>query len=294
MAGQGVPGLLMSASDRMVKKATKRGRYPLKKLRGSILVAIGVGLAVGALLAALIRAHSRTGEPRMINFGASGPVATPDSEGRLILEDEALPDSDFYQFRAELREAVQTRNAEFVGSIIPETGLAIGFSVPQTRETLNLDDPQARFWLILEKAVTIGCAPAENPPAYNIDAGSEIWVCPNVAQAFARKVAAPNAQAGASWPVDRVVVVGKNVNARSQPTINSEVIATLSNQVVQLDRDRQLPETFDPIDSWTAIRLGDDREAYVYNLYVYSPLESRALFGQINGEWQLLAMPGGE
>ncbi|MBO0349073.1 SH3 domain-containing protein [Phormidium pseudopriestleyi FRX01] len=284
----------MSESDRMAKKATKRGRYPIKKLRWSILMAIGVGLALGVLLAALIRAHSRTGEPRMINLGASGPVATPDSEGRLILEDEAVPGSDFYQFRAQLREAVQNRNAQFVGSIIPETGLTTGFSVLRTLENLNLDDPQGRFWLLLEKAVAIGCVPAENPSTYNIDAGSEIWVCPNVAQAFARQVPAPNSEAEVSWPVDRVVVVGENVNARSQPSLDSEAIATLSNEVVQMDRDRQLPETFDPIDSWTAIRLRDDREGYVYNRYVYSPLESRALFGKINGEWQLLAMPGGE
>ncbi|MCT7984631.1 SH3 domain-containing protein [Laspinema sp. A4] len=257
-------------------------------------MAIGVGLALGVVLAALIRAHYRAGAPRIINVGASAPVASPDSEGRLILEDEAVPDSDFYQFRAQLREAVQNRNAEFVGSILPETGLAIGFSVPQTRENLNLDDPQGRFWLILEKAVAIGCARAENPPPYNIDPGSEIWVCPNVAQAFARQVPAPNAEEEVSWQVDRVVVVGDNVNARSQPSLESETIATLSNEVVLLDRDRQLPETFDPIDSWTAIRLSDDREGYVYNRYLYSPLESRALFGKINGEWQLLGMPGGE
>lgn len=286
----------MSESDPMAKKATNRGRYPLKKLRWSIFMAIALGLALGGLLAALIRAHSRTGEPRMINLGASGLVATPDSEGRLILEDEAEPNSDFYEFRTQLREAVQNRNAQFVGSIVPETGLAIGFSVPQTRETLNLDDPQARFWLILEKAVAIGCALAENPPAYNynIDEGSEIWVCPNVAQAFARQVPPPPSADGVSWQLERVVVVGENVNARSQPSLDSEAIATLSNEVVQLDRDRQLPETFDPIDSWTAIRLSDDREGYVYNRYVYSPLESHALFGKINGEWQLLAMPGGE
>ncbi|AFY81617.1 SH3 domain-containing protein [Oscillatoria acuminata] len=257
-------------------------------------MAVGVGLALGALLAALLRAHYRAGEPRMINLGTSGPVATPDSEGRLILEDEAVPGSDFYQFRTQLREAVQNRNPEFVGSIVPETGLALGFSVPRTRENLNLDDPQARFWLILEKAVAIGCSPAENPPAYNLDAGSEIWVCPNVAQAFARQVPPPPSAEGVSGQLERVVVVGENVNARSQPSVDSEAIATLSNEVVQLDRSRQLPETFDPIDSWTAIRLQDDREGYVYNRYVYSPLESRALFGKINGEWQLLAMPGGD
>ncbi|MCT7979898.1 SH3 domain-containing protein [Laspinema olomoucense] len=284
----------MSKSDHMAKKATKRGRYSLKKLRWSILMAIGVGLALGALLAALIRAHSKAGEPRMITFGASGPVAPPNSEGQLILEDEAEPGSDFYEFRAQLREAVQKRNAEFLGSILPETGITIGFSRPQTRENLNLDDPKGRFWLILEKAVAIGCAPAENPPPDNTDPGSEIWVCPNVAQAFARQVPPPASSEGVSWQLERVVVVGENVNARSQPSLDSEAIATLSNEVVQLDRDRQLPETFDPIDSWTAIRLSDDREGYVYNRYVYSPLESHALFGKINGEWQLLGMPGGD
>ncbi len=278
----------------MAKKARNRRRYPIKTLRWSILVASGVGLALGILLAALLRAYFRASEPRMINVAASGPVVTPDSEGRLILEDEAVPGSDFYQFRAQLREAVRNRNAEFVNSIIPETGLGIGFSVPQTRENLNLDDPQARLWLMLEKAVAIGCSPVENPPPDNSDAVSEMWVCPNVADAFSRQVPPPNSADGVSWMMERVVVVGENVNVRSQPSLDSEAIATLSNEVVQVDRDRQLPQTFDPIDSWTAIRLGDDREGYVYNRYVYPPLDYRALFSKINGEWQLQAMPGGD
>jgi hypothetical protein len=278
----------------MAKQATKRERYWMKKLRRSILIAILVGFALGAGLAALIRAGSRTGEPQLINFGAAGPGVTPQAEGRLVLEDEAVPDSDFYQFRTQLREAVQNRNAEFLQAVVPETGIAIGFAVPRARETLNLDDPNARFWLLLEKAIAIGCAPAENPPAYNIDDGSQIWVCPNVAQAFARQVPEPTGETEVSWPVDRVVVVGENVNARSEPSLESEAIATLTNEIVQFDRDRQLPETFDPIDSWTPILLSDDREGYVYNRYVYSPLENRALFGKINGQWQLLAMPGGD
>ena len=70
MAPQGVTGLLTSESDRMAKKATKRGRYSLKKLRWSILIAIGVGLALGALLAALVRAGYRNNEPRIIGVGA--------------------------------------------------------------------------------------------------------------------------------------------------------------------------------------------------------------------------------
>ncbi len=279
----------------MAKKATKKELYFMKKLGGSILVAIAVGLALGAGLAALVRASYKANEPRIIGVGVPAPVATPDSDGQqLVLEDEAGPGSDFYEFRAQLREEVRKRNAEFVEALIPETGLTLGFSVPRTRDNLDLDDPTARFWLLLEKAIAIGCALEENPPPYNIDSGSQIWVCSNVAQAFARQVPAPAGEEGVSWQIDRVVVVGDNVNARSQPSLESEAIATLTNAVVQLDRTRQLPETFDPIDSWTPILLSDDREGYVYNRYVYSPLEYRAVFGKINGQWQLLGMPGGD
>ncbi|WP_261209167.1 hypothetical protein [Laspinema sp. D2d] len=41
-----------------------------------------------------------------------------------------------------------------------------------------------------------------------------------------------------------MVGVGDNVNARSQPSLESEAIATLTNEGVQLDHSRQLPETF--------------------------------------------------
>lgn len=268
----------------------------MKKLHWAILAAIAIGLVLGASIAATIRATSRRDLPRIAaNSPTTEELIPPeDSQGAILLDDRAQPGGDFYEFRERLREAVKARNAEFVKSLIPDRGLAIGFSVPQSREDLNLDDRNARLWSLLEKAVAIGCTTAENPSSDLADAGSAIWVCPNVAEAFAEQFSPPEDREGVSWQLDRVVVVGENVNVRSEPSTASEAIFTLSNQVVKRDRDRQSAEDFDPIDGWTPIILPDDRQGYVYNQFVYSPLDYRAEFGKVNGNWQLLFMPGGD
>ncbi|RMH74048.1 MAG: SH3 domain-containing protein [Cyanobacteria bacterium J007] len=105
---------------------------------------------------------------------------------------------------------------------------------------------------------------------------------------------------GVSWQLEQAIVVGENVNVRSQPTLESEAIASVSNAVVT--RDREEAENMqqasggeiDPIDGWTPVILAGDRQGYIYNRYVYTPLDYRVLFGQVEGNWQILAMPGGE
>lgn len=267
----------------------------MKKLHWMIIGAVVVGLAMGALLAAAIRTGSITIAQRVPgNVRTSTEVAATDFIGELELNDEVEPGSDFYRFREQLREAVQKRDRRFVKSIIPATGLAIGFSVPRSSEELNLDDPRGQFWSQLEKAIAVGCTLTENWSSDAVDPDSEIWECPKVNQALARQFSESQSQPGVSWAQDHVAIVGENVNVRSQPRIDSSVIGTLSNQVMRRDRQQPIDPNFDPIDGWTAVMLPIDRPGYIYNRYVYAPLEYRALFGKVDGEWQLLHMPGGD
>ena len=221
---------------------------------------------------------------------------------QIILKDEVEPRSDFDYFREELRRAVRDRNAYFVRSILPEDGISLGFSSPIPLEDIGLENPAQRFWSLLEKAIATSCAgePSDNYP--NVDPGTTVWVCSNVTKEFYRQYPPPSSAPGIEWELNHVVIVGKAINMRSAPSIDSSIVTRLSNEVVKVDRkiaEKEWQEQveqgkeIDPVDGWTPIIIPNGEKGYVYNYYVYSPLEYRAIFGQVAGEWELISMPGG-
>ncbi|QIZ72332.1 SH3 domain-containing protein [Oxynema aestuarii] len=277
----------------------------MNKVQGLTLVVAIAGLGLGAGLAAAIRSSTGTSGKvqRLIHRGNGAEVvSTQDSQTdrTIALEDDAEPGSDFYEFRQRLRAAVAQRDRTFVESVLPEQ-LPIGFSVPRSRDALNLEESDSWFWAQLQKAIDVGCSPAENPPTFDrVDADTQIWVCPNVVQTFVSQFPPPEEVERVSWQSEQAIVVGENVNVRSQPTLESEAIASVSNAVVT--RDREQAENMqqasggeiDPIDGWTPVILAGDRRGYIYNQYVYTPLDYQILFGKVEGDWQILAMAGGE
>ncbi len=215
----------------------------------------------------------------------------------LNLPDEVKPDSEFAQFRQRLRQAVKNRDVQFIQSILPPEQMEIsGKVVPIT--SFNLKDSNSYFWGLLEKTLQVGCFPLSNEGHPKVDPTTGIWVCNNLAREFARRYPYPEKQLGNEYALDYVVVVGKKINLRSQPNNTSQVIDAVSNKVVKVNRrllaqQAQKDGNLDPIKGWTPLILDNNQQANVYNQFAYSPLANRAVFGKINGKWQLLYMPGG-
>ncbi|NET58088.1 MAG: hypothetical protein F6K47_18615 [Symploca sp. SIO2E6] len=215
----------------------------------------------------------------------------------LDLPDEVKPGSGFAQFRQRLRQAVQQRDVQFLTSILPPEQMEIsGKVIPMA--SLNLKDTNNYFWGLLEKTLQVGCFPLTNEGHPQVDPNTGIWVCNNVAREFARRYPYPEKQLGSEYALDYVVVVGKNINLRSQPDTKSKVIDSVSNQVIKVNRrvlaqQAQKDGNLDPIRGWTPVILPDNQQGNVYNRFAYSPVANRAVFGKVNGKWQLLYMPGG-
>lgn len=294
----------------------------LKEIKKEFYLVIAGGILAsalgGATLATILHKDPPTGEPvagnrrqtesRQIPEAFAEKPATPPEEkeelGRkpIDLDDEVEPGSEFDSFRQELRQAVTKRNAFFIRSILPADGISLGFNTPIGVEKLGLENPDERFWSLLEKAIANSCA-AEASDGYPVDPGTTVWICSNVTKEFYRQYPAPSSASGLDWELNHAIVVGRNVNVRSQPWLNSEAISSLSNEVVKLDRERaekqwqeqvEKGREVDPIYGWTPVILPNGEKGYVYNRYVYGPLENRAVFGKVAGEWQLLSMPGGD
>ena len=193
----------------------------------------------------------------------------------LNLADRVKLGSDFYQFRDRLRQAVRRRNAKFIRSIATPD-IRLSFGNPITLNDLDIDNPQAPIWLGMEKAFSTGCAEVDQ---------TKTWVCPHISAILPENLD----------PFEHFAIVGVNVNARSQPSINSEVIGVLSNEAVKFDR-KAPPGSYNSgnPNSWVPIVLPSGRRGYVLNRYVYSSFGYRGYFVKKKGEWKMNAFVAGD
>jgi hypothetical protein len=216
---------------------------------------------------------------------------------RLVFRDElTVYKSPFAQFRDQARRAIERRDVQFIKTVVPKKGIAIGFGRPQTLEQWNLDNPNAHLWSILEKAISGPCSLTNVKSEQDADG----FVCSNAAGELEKQYPPPKGTEGVGHLIDKVIIVGKNVNVRSQPTTNSPIVAKLSNEVVKLDRKTFESEygaskrEYDPIKDWLPVILPNDKTGFVSSRYAHQPLEYRVIFAKIDGKWQLTEIPGGD
>lgn len=219
------------------------------------------------------------------------------------LTDEVQPGSEFAQFRQQFQQAVRDRDADFIRPRLPrtETGeIAFGFGIIPV-EDLNLDQPNGWFWSVLEKAMSQGCH-AQSAESYGIpNVESQVWTCPGITHAFEQQYPTPPNAQGIDHYIDHMIVVGENVNVRAEPSIDSQVVGLLSNEVVQTYAAGwdQIYEKIgdqrpDPINGWTPVQLPNDKTGFVASRYAYAPLDPRLVFGKTEGQWEILLIPAGD
>ena len=191
--------------------------------------------------------------------------------------DQAKPGSSFYQFRQQLQQAVQRRDAAFIRSIAAPD-IRLTFGPPITLNDLEIDNPNALFWQRLERIISTGCAPYEAPAGAP---ATDTWVCPHVAQA------------ALGDPFTDVYVVGEGVNVRAKPQLNSAVVGVLSNEVVAIDQaaynafsesQRIAAET---LSGWFPVTTPQGQRGYVSSRYAFIPAGYRARFERVNNRWQM-------
>ncbi|KAM3107300.1 SH3 domain-containing protein [Phormidesmis sp. 146-33] len=276
-----------------------------------IAIAVACAAVVGASIAAIVRLNPPPQTPVAQSTPSpkpSAPAPTPSTpptpepkledfpRQKIVLSDETDDDPEFAAFRQRLQKAVQKRDVRFVSALIPARGVSMGFGVPQSLESLKLSDPKARLWGILEKSLSSGCGKRNVRSAETLDG----WICPTVQDAFAKQFPPPRESKGIEYSLSKVIVVGDRVNVRSRPSLNSPVIAVLSNEVVDFDRpifengQEEQIEAYSPIEGWTPIILPNDKKGYVFNRYAFHPLEYRVVLRKAEGQWQIVAIPGGD
>ncbi|MBE9012463.1 hypothetical protein IQ250_19890 [Pseudanabaenaceae cyanobacterium LEGE 13415] len=221
--------------------------------------------------------------PPVVVSPSPDPVGVP-----IKLVDESVQSSDFTKFLDRTKQAVRDRDAKYIRSIVtPQTKFSFG--AQRSIDYLNPENPNSSFWTSLEKALALGCS--KEPNGYS---------CPTVFQQFqnAAKQSSPELDAFSA-----IVVVGQNVNVRSEPHVNSPAIATLTNEIVKYDagafqnaseQEKSEILRLDNPNGWTPVVLLDNRRGFVASQYAYSPVGYRAFFGKEGGEWKMQVFVTGD
>lgn len=88
--------------------------------------------------------------------------------------------------------------------------------------------------------------------------------------------------------LESVMIIGRDVNCRAKPRLETESIARYSYDLVHLlklteERTTIAGEAF----PWAQIRSADGVECYIWAKYIYSTWDFRLMFQKRNGKWQV-------
>jgi len=278
-------------------------KYKAFVLSGAILLTAAVSSTIAAVT--YLRSESQTAQPKIeqsqpapspaTTEKLNPPVAASPSPSSdlarfpIALVDESVQSPEFAKFLDRTKQAVRERDAKYIRSIVtPQTQFSFGKQ--RSIDYLNPENPNSPFWASLEKALALGCSKDANG-----------YSCPTVFQQF--QTALKNSSSSSIDASSAIVVVGQNVNVRSQPNADSPTLATLTNEIVKYDAttfqnasEQEKAETFrlDNPNGWTPVILSNNQRGFVSSRYAYSPIGYRALFGKEGGEWKMQAFITGD
>jgi Bacterial SH3 domain len=204
----------------------------------------------------------------------------------IVIQDQTATDASFAQFSAQLNQAIRNRDAKDLTRVLPAQTLPMGYGRPISIANLQLNHRNSRLWGVFEYATKPGCARSQ------LDA--KVWLCAPVAQDFLRQYPAPSNQAGLPYQLDNVIVLGQAVNVRSQPSLNGQVIAQLTNEVVKVNSQAKSIYDPNPLVGWTAVVLPDGKRGYVSNRFAYFALGYTLQIERVNQQWQITKVLAGD
>jgi hypothetical protein len=190
--------------------------------------------------------------------------------------DEAAQEPEFFTFRAHLQAAIARRDDAAVLAVVSPT-IRNTFGDDDGRAAFEkmwrLDRPDSELWEKLGAVLSLGGS---------FDATGN-FIAPYT---FSR-------WPGAIDSFEHVAVVGARVIVRASPSTPSAALASLSFAVVPVARDSKARPVA-AAEDWTAVRLSDGRTGYVANRYVRSPIDYRAIFARVDGDWRLITFIAGD
>jgi hypothetical protein len=202
-------------------------------------------------------------------------------ETKIPLVDEAAGDASWLQFKKRLQAAIQSRDKQFLLSILDKNVRnqgEKGRGVAQFRRQWELDTADSPVWRELHAALQLGSAYLRR------DKGPRELCAPYVLGKWPENIN----------PFENGVVISRGAIVQAEPSVSSASIGTLSYDVVRVS-DWEIDDKADPKQKWVRIRMGS-REGFVPEEQIRSPIEQAACFVKSPSGWRMTAFApaGGE
>jgi hypothetical protein len=217
----------------------------------------------------------------LIAFVFALSMAALAQETKLPLVDEAAGDASWLQFKKRLQAAIQSRDKQFLLSILDKNVRNQGEKergVAQFRRQWELDTADSPVWRELHAALQLGAAYIRR------DKGPRELCAPYVLGKWPENIN----------PFENGVVISRGAIVQAEPSVSSASIGTLSYDVVRVS-DWEIDDKSDPKQKWVRIRMGN-REGFVPEEQIRSPIEQAACFVKSPSGWRMTAFApaGGE
>jgi hypothetical protein len=213
---------------------------------------------------------------RSLGIALVSAVAIAAPPAKLLPVDEAASDPSFVAFRMELKKAIENHDAAFLrAGISQDIELGGDKQGPQEFEQeWQPDDPDSELWGTLQDVLALGGA---------FTAGGRQFCAPYVYS---------------KWPegVDRsanLAVIGKGVKLHTSCAENTPMVASLEYDLVSWNNSTHETVTKGGKE-WAQVKTADGKTGCVLDDYVRSPLDYRACFEKIQGQWKLTVLAEGE
>jgi hypothetical protein len=205
----------------------------------------------------------------------------PAQERKLPLVDEAASDASWLRFKKRLQAAIQNQDKQFLLSILDpkiRNQSENTRGVAQFRRQWELDTADSPVWRELALALQLGSAYLQRDKT-------------------TRELCAPYVLA--KWPSDlapfeNAVAISRDTSVQPEPSNDARALGTLSYDIVRVT-DWEVDDRKDAKQKWVKIRYRD-RDGYVLEEHVRSPIEHAACFIKSGNNWRMTAFApaGGE
>ncbi len=193
--------------------------------------------------------------------------------------DEAKLDPSFVAFRAKLISAAERKDAAYILKIIdPNIKLSFGGDAGAAtfKSMWRINEKDTRFWLnFLPVIKNGGRFVRENGKRMNL------FYAPYSFNGFPDDLDA----------FEYAMIFGTNVNLRKSPSIDGEIVAKLSYNIVKPEYVDSEPNARP---TWVKLDTLGGLTGYVHVDYVRSPIDYRAGFEKKRGVWKMATFIAGD
>lgn len=197
--------------------------------------------------------------------------------------DQASKDASFLAFRTKLIAAVKRKDAKYVLTIVDKNiknSFGGNDGIAEFKKVWELEKANSDFWPTFSAVINNG-----GHMLAEGDSKTKMFYAPYTFNGFPEDLDA----------YEHSVVFGSNVNLREGPSTDTKSVAMLSYNIVKvIPSGEVVHDGAGEDETWIKVETLGGKKGYVRSDFLRSPINYRAGFEKIKGQWKLVVFLAGD